>query len=227
MEIIDRYIQQWKRQILVESDSYVPVKFKKLNYNKWGKNIDDCAIRSISAGLGMDYEVVCRKFGVACKKGYGLIRKTGINLNDIIVKFDEYFDSVVNFTEKMSMDDIRNSSKDMDDEDFIDVDMFDDEMDIDSFSSGITLDEFLSVYMRGQGNFLVGLVANKDAENRLCRQTEGHIVFGSTLKGKVPFFVDTWNCGEMLVDSYMRIKKTVPKESNEHWKYDSENRKFI
>jgi hypothetical protein len=44
------------------------------------------------------------------------------------------------------------------------------------------------------------------------------------LKGKVPFFVDTWNCGEMLVDSYMRIKKTVPKESNEHWKYDSENR---
>jgi hypothetical protein len=240
MEIIDRYIQQWKRQILVESDSYVPVKFKRINYNKWGKNIDDCAIRSISAGLGMDYEVVCKKLEqyykkrhkkstdkFKCKRGYGLVTDEGVDLEYIKGAFDRYFDVVHDFTEKMSMDDIRNSSKDMGDEDFIDVDMFDDEMEIDSFSSGITLDEFLSVYMRGQGNFLVGLVANKDAENRLCRQTEGHIVFGSTLKGKVPFFVDTWNCGEMLVDSYMRIKKTVPKESDEHWKYDSENRRFI
>jgi hypothetical protein len=166
MKLIDRYIQQWKRQILVESDSYVPVKFKKRNYNKWGNNINDCAIRSISAGLEMDYEVVCKKFEqyykkrhkkshkkstdeFKCKKGYGLVTNEGVDLEHIKGAFDKYFDVVHDFTENISIDDIRNSSKDMDDEDFIDVDLFDDEMEIDSFSSGITLDEFLSVYMRG------------------------------------------------------------------------------
>jgi hypothetical protein len=42
----------------------------------------------------MDYEKVCKRLGVAYKRGWGLIRDTGIKLDNIKDKFDEYFDKV-------------------------------------------------------------------------------------------------------------------------------------
>ena len=55
-------------------------KVVKANYNKYHKNIGDCAIRAIVAGIGMDYDLVCKRFGMSWKKGHGLIRDTGIDL---------------------------------------------------------------------------------------------------------------------------------------------------
>jgi hypothetical protein len=91
---INNYIKIWRNKIISESYQYSEVNFKNINYNKWGKNIGDCAIRAICAGIEMDYEKVCKRLGVAHKRGWGLIRDTGIKLEDIKEKFDEYFDVV-------------------------------------------------------------------------------------------------------------------------------------
>lgn len=40
-------------------------------------------------------------------------------------------------------------------------------------------------------------------------------------------FIDSWDSGEMLVDSYMRVKKFEPANSPKHWRYDREKHKFI
>lgn len=50
------------------------------NYNPWGRKIEDCAIRAIAAATGLDYRVVCKKLGYACKNGYGLTRKSGASI---------------------------------------------------------------------------------------------------------------------------------------------------
>jgi hypothetical protein len=42
----------------------------------------------------MDYELVCKRLGVSFKRGRGLIRDTGIQLDDIKEKFNDYFDIV-------------------------------------------------------------------------------------------------------------------------------------
>jgi hypothetical protein len=42
----------------------------------------------------MDYEKVCKRLDVSYKRGWGLIRDTGITLDVIKEKFDEYFDKV-------------------------------------------------------------------------------------------------------------------------------------
>ena len=76
--------------------------FIKFNFNPWKQaTVDDCAVRAVSGATGLSYKEVCRRYGVAYKNGYGLIRKTGINLEDIKEKFDEYFDVVEDFFEDM------------------------------------------------------------------------------------------------------------------------------
>ena len=46
----------------------------KFNFNCYGRNIPDCAIRSVSAATGLDYREVCKRFGVSYTKGRGLRR---------------------------------------------------------------------------------------------------------------------------------------------------------
>ena len=73
--------------------------FKKFNFNPWKQRIGDCAIRSISIAINMSYVEVCKAFHVKWKNGLGLVRDTGIELEDIKNTFDDYFSSVVDFTE--------------------------------------------------------------------------------------------------------------------------------
>ena len=192
------------------------IRIKNINYNKWGKHISDCAIRAIVASIGMDYEKVCKTYGVSFKKGYGLIRDTGIELEDIKRKFNSWFDIIEDFSDVEDFsDEIPNS---------IDLTAFDIEHGIDSFSSGITLDEFMDMYY-GQGIFLVALVGNPKAKNKNAREG-GHIVCCKCLPNKEPYAIDTWNSSEMIVDCFMRIKKTLPKDHPDHWKYNKETKKF-
>ena len=47
---------------------------RRFNANPWRKNIPDCAVRAIVMAIGMKYELVCRKLGMAWRRGYGLVR---------------------------------------------------------------------------------------------------------------------------------------------------------
>ena len=67
------------------------------NFNCYGKNIDDCAIRAVVAATGLDYREVCKRFGVSYVKGKGLRRSTGIGLDVIEEKFGEYCDIVEDY----------------------------------------------------------------------------------------------------------------------------------
>jgi hypothetical protein len=88
----------------------------KFNYNPWKVSTGDCAIRAIVAATGLDYRVVCKKLGVSWKNGKGLIRDSGINLDLIKNKFNNYFDIVEDFTEDLNFvpDEFKNSSENYD-----------------------------------------------------------------------------------------------------------------
>lgn len=102
----------------------------------------------------MSYIDVCRRLGVAWKTGFGLVRDSGIELDDIKEKFDEYFDVVQDFIDDQRFvpDEFRDTyqAKMADD--------LDAELGLEN-RSGITLAEFMEVYS-GQGVFLVGLTGN-------------------------------------------------------------------
>ena len=104
------------------------------------------------------------------------------------------------------------------------LDQFDLEHGIGS-GSGVTLNEWLDLY-KNQGLFLVSLTPNPNAKSENCKIGH-HIVCANCLKGKDPKFIDTWDSGEMLVDSFMRLKKREPKDSPLHWKYDEKKHEFI
>ncbi len=57
------------------------------NFNKWLKDMPDCAVRSLVAGTGLDYELVCKKLGVKCIQGRGFADTYGIDLEEICSKF--------------------------------------------------------------------------------------------------------------------------------------------
>lgn len=167
--------------------------FYKCNYNPWKKRIGDCAIRSVSAALNMSYIEVCKAFHVAWKNGYGLIRDTGIDLDDIKQTFDEYFDSVTDFNEDLPKD---AKMQAMDDE----MTKFDADNGIDSASSGITVNEFIDMH-RGEGLFLVGCVTPD-------HDRDGHIVYVNT---NAPRFIDTFDCGDFVVDAWLHVKRRLTK----------------
>lgn len=192
-----------------------PIKF--FSMNPWGAHVGDCAIRAICAAIGMRYELVCKAFGVSWKRGRGLIRDTGIDLELIKKTFDEYFDHVEDYSEELP-------PELMDDPAFAQAKFLDAAYGIEDDSSGITLAEFLELY-RGQGKFLVGLVGNPKAKNANARKG-GHIICAMCPRGKDPWGIDTWPSEEMMVDSFMHVKKSIPKDDPRHWVWDAENHCF-
>ena len=197
--------------------------WKYVNFNPWKKTIDDCAIRAISAGTGLDYREVCRRLGFSFKYGYGLIRQSGTDLRDIKNKFSEYFDIVQDYGEENDVpEELLNDPK------FIKTQKLDFEFGIDTDRSGITLNEFIDLF-KNTGLYLVSLVGNPYAKNALIHdKNAGHIVFVNTQESsKMHGFFDIWDSGEMIVDAYMRIKKQEPLDSPLHYKYDPETRSFI
>lgn len=69
-------------------------RLKLFNANKWGKDCPDCAIRSIVAALGFDYEVACNKLGVSCTPGVGYTDEYGVDLDQVYEKFSKYFEPI-------------------------------------------------------------------------------------------------------------------------------------
>lgn len=108
----------------------------------------------------------------------------------------------------------------MDDPEFARTQFMDAALDIEENSAGITLGDFLELY-RGQGTFLVGLVGNPKAENPTAR-SGGHIVCVRCWPKKYPYAIDTWNSIEMLVDSFMRVKKVIPEDDPRRAVWDKE-----
>ena len=192
-----------------------PVRY--FNMNPWKKRIPDCSIRAICAAIGMRYELVCKELGVSWKKGHGLIRDTGIDLNKIKETFDPWFDIVEDYTEELPPEMMEEPA-------FAQAKFMDAALGLEEEYTGITLADFLELY-NGQGTFLVGLVGNPRAKNPQCREG-GHIVCARCWKGKPPFAIDTFDSSEMIVDSFMRVKKTIPKDDLRHWVWDSENNCF-
>lgn len=194
----------------------------KFNFNPWKANVGDCAIRAIVAATGLDYRAVCKQLGVSYKKGRGLIRDTGIDLQEIEIVFSDYFDIIEDFYDNNEFvpDEMRGSKEDLE------LAKFDLLNDIDAVSR-TTLNEFIEMY-RGNGTFLVSLDRNPEAKNVSARREGGHIVcVKCNPRLKKQGFIDTWDSGEMLVDAYMRVAKTEPKDSPLHWKYDREKHQFI
>lgn len=193
-----------------------PIRF--FNFNPFKARTGDCAIRAICAAIGMRYELVCKELGVSWKRGKGLIRDTGIDLERIKEVFDEYFDVVEDYSEELPPEMMENPA-------FAQAKFMDAALGIEDNSAGITLAEFLELYA-GQGKFLVGLVPNPNAKNLACKRDGGHIVCAKCFRGKEGFAIDSWNSSEMLVDSFMRIRKSIPKDDPRHWVWDSENKCF-
>ena len=193
------------------------------NFNPWKAHINDCAIRAISGATGLDYREVCRQLGVSYKNGKGLIRNIGIDLNDIENKFNDYFDIVEDYYDNYAFtpDEFEGSKEDEE------IRKFEELQGIDAVSK-TTLNDFCNEFA-GQGKFLVGLVGNPDAKVTEYRSKgAGHIVYVNlSPNAKRQGFIDTFDSGELLVDSYMRLKTVEPKTSPKHYKYDMKTHKFI
>lgn len=111
------------------------------NLNPWGKFINDCSIRAVSAATGLKYQEVCKRFGYSWKNGHGLIRDTGTTLDEAKSKFNEYFDVVEDFYE--DYDFVPDEMKGTDaEQELID---FDNEQGIGA-AAGITLNEFVDMF---------------------------------------------------------------------------------
>ena len=141
------------------------------------------------------------------------MRDTGIALEDIKSKFAEYFDVVQDYYDDSQFvpDEFKGRKEDND------IKAIELELGLDDNRYGITLSDFIDMY-KDSGCYLVGLCTpdNKD----------GRIVFVNCNHGK-NFAVDTINSLGFIVDSFMRIKKTIPKDSPLHFKTDPVTKKFI
>ena len=193
----------------------------KFNYNPWKANIGDCAIRSIVAATGLDYREVCKRLGVAWKYGKGLIRDTGIDLEDVKRVFGKYFDIIEDFADNYAF--VPDEFKDSQEDD--ELRTLELQYGITNDSSGIMLKEFIDQF-ENQGAFLVSCIGNPNATNNNAKY-DGHLVYVQCIPGKRHGFIDSWDSSEMLVDAYMRVIKKEPFNSPLHWKYDRENHKFI
>lgn len=192
-----------------------PIRY--FNMNPWKKRIPDCSIRAICAAIGMRYELVCKELGMSWKKGYGLIRDTGVDLKKIKETFDPWFDVVEDYTEELPPEMMEEPA-------FAQAKFMDAALGLEEEYTGITLADFLELY-NSQGTFLVGLVGNPYAKDPHCRKG-GHIVCARCWKGRDPYAIDTFSSSEMIVDSFMRVKKTIPKDDPRHWVWDNEHKCF-
>lgn len=192
------------------------------NFNPWGKHIGDCAIRAVSAATGLDYREVCYRLGVGYKAGLGLTRKTGIGLRAVEKRFKEYFDIIEDFYENYAFvpDEMKGSKEDKEIADW------DKELNLNAVS-GITLNDFIQMF-KNQGEFLVSLQANPNAKREDLRKDAGHIVYVRlNPKYKKQGFVDVFDSGELLVDTYMKVKHREPYDSPYSLKIDTNTMKFI
>lgn len=197
-------------------------KFIKFNFNPWRQRIPDCFVRAVCAATGLDYREVCKKYGISYKNGKGVIRDTGLSLRKIEQVFSDYFDVVENFSDDMDF----VPDEYVDSKENAELQKFDIEHGIDS-ASGITLNEFVDLF-KDKGTFLVSLKLNPEVhKNAQSSRIAGHITCVKCIPGKKQGFIDTWDCGDMLVDAYMRVIKKEPADSPLHWKYDKEKHEFI
>lgn len=152
-------------------------KLIKFNFNAWRQNISDCAIRAVVAATGLDYREVCKRFGVSYKKGKGLIRDTGIGLDQIEETFSEYFDIVEDFYNNYDFvpDEMKGSKEDLE------MQKFDILNGITDGATKTTLNEFIDMF-KNQGSFLVSLIENPEAINSVSRKG-GHIVCVNCRRG--------------------------------------------
>ena len=178
----------------MDSDTIHPY-FRRYNRNPWNKNIPDCAIRATSLATNLPYVDVCRRLGVSFKNGHGLIRDSGIYLEKIKSAFDEYFDIVVDFSERLPDEDIPDIGDDT-------ASIFDDDEEYDGENnSEMNLAEWMDLNA-GTGNYIVGLHSPYSSGG-------AHLVFVSTRLMK---FYDTWDCSQWKVDAWMRVKKREKSE---------------
>lgn len=195
----------------------------KTNYNPWKVNtIGDCAIRAVSAAIGMSYKEVCKTLGVSYVIGRGLRRNTGIDLNDIKKKFSDYFGAIEDFTEDLQFvppekkGSIENAE----------MMAFDNANGIDDLTSGLTLNDFCRLYIN-TGTYLVSLLGDPTSTDPYIKNG-GHIVCAVLSQNrKKKGFIDTWDSGNMKVDCIMEVVKKIPIDSPLHWKYDYATKRFI
>ena len=168
--------------------------WKKRNMNPWGRNIDDCAIRAVSAALWMKYQAVCEIFGKRCVPGVGLEGSEGIGLGLIKLKLGRFFDRVEDSFDLLW----KNRPEEFEDMEFDPA--FDADPDL-----GLTLQEFCAAY-ENQGRFLISLVPTQEVgEITPERRKNGHIVYADLSPGR-NWFMDTFDSSGMTVKAYMRVK---------------------
>lgn len=174
--------------------------FKKFNANKWGKLHGDCAIRSLVIGLGIDYEVICKKLGVKCVKGEGYVAEdgnegTGIDLELIQKTFASFLGDI---------QDVLLADPDIDPVKAM--------LDAEPLADWLKHKKY-----KTPGLYLIFLDDNKENDG-------GHIVFANCLSQ--PYYYDISNCDDMPVQAWIKINKRIKSDSKYHYKYNKETRKF-
>ena len=171
--------------------------------NPWKAKIHDCAIRAVSLGLAMRYPSVCRMFGRRCRAGVGLEGEEGIDLEDVKRRFAPYFDEIrdAKFSEEYPLDDPYELPP---------------EIAPDADTIGFTLDEFCEFH-HVPGRYLVALNTPRD-EKLLSKKDSKHMVYCDLRPGR-RYFVDTWDCGWMNVECYLRIRRIWPTDRPESLVY--------
>lgn len=171
--------------------------FKFKNLNPWGKKIEDCAVRAVSAALAMKYPAVCELFRKKCVPGTGMAGVEGIDLGLVKKRLGPFFDRV---------EDANDLEFDARPPEFADME-YDPEFD-ESPDLGFSLDEFCDAYA-GTGRYMVAVVP---ATVWKGRNLYGHVVYADLRPGK-GFFFDTWDCGNRTVLAYMKVKAILdPKD---------------
>lgn len=168
-----------------------------LNYNKWGKDQPDCAIRSICAAIGFDYEEACKQLGVKCIPGQGYMNDYGIDLDVLHDAFHDYLGEI---------------------EDNLDNDEYDSPLV--AFLNGQILNKWLdeSVQKGRTGIYLVYLDDN-------MKNDGGHIVCCKITSEK-QYFIDTSNVGLMPVQAWIKVTRKLNVHDFRHWRYDKNQKKF-
>ena len=90
---------------------------------------------------------------------------------------------------------------------------------VQALTNGITLNDWLEAHKKDNAKYLVYLDDDKAMDG-------GHIVCAYCYPDKL-YFIDTFDCGEMFVQAWTKVKKVIPKDSDQHWKYDKQLKKFI
>ena len=134
VEVVER-----QPPLFVSTSSMLEKPIRYFNMNPWGKRLSDCSIRAICAAIGMRYELVCKELGLAWKRGYGLIRDTGVDLDKIKKTFDPWFDVVEDYTEELPPEMMEEPA-------FAQAKFIDVALGLEEEYTGITLAEFLELY---------------------------------------------------------------------------------